>query len=64
MEKTMDKIVASGKSKRICLSRALRSTAVLRIHGITVTLGVELKNNVKQCMVAEIYSGKSIQRRC
>ena len=48
MEKTMDKIVASGKSQEDLYIRVQKFTAVLQIHGITVTSVLSLKNNVKK----------------
>ncbi len=57
MEKTMEKIVALAKARGFVYPGS-------EIYGGLGNLGVELKNNVKACMVAEIHSGDSVQRRC
>lgn len=63
VEKTMDKIVALAKSRGFVYpgSEIYGGLANTWDYG---NLGVELKNNVKRCMVEEIYSGESVQRRC
>ena len=62
MEKTMDKIVALAKSRGFVYPGS-EIYGPGQFMGLR-QLGVELKNNVKTCMVAEIYSGKPVQRRC
>ena len=63
MEKTMDKIIALAKARGFVYpgSEIYGGLANTWDYG---NLGVELKNNVKTCMVAEIYSGIPIQCRC
>ena len=62
-EKTMDKIVALAKSRGFVYpgSEIYGGLANTWDYG---NLGVELKNNVKKSMVAEVYTGVSIQCRC
>ena len=63
MEKTMDKIVTLAKARGFIYpgSEIYGGLANTWDYG---NLGVELKNNVKKGMVAEVYRGKSLQRRC
>ena len=63
MEKTMDKIVALAKARGFVYpgSEIYGGLANTWDYG---NLGVELKNNVKKRMVAEIRTGESLQRRC
>ena len=63
MEKTMDKIVAVAKSRGFVYpgSEIYGGLANTWDYG---PLGVELKNNVKKDMVAEIRDGEPAQRRC
>ena len=63
MEKTMDKIIALAKARGFVYpgSEIYGGLANTWDYG---NLGVELKNNVKRSMVAEIYSGIPIQCRC
>ena len=63
MEKTMDKIVAVAKSRGFVYpgSEIYGGLANTWDYG---NLGVELKNNVKKSMVAEIRHGEPVQRRC
>ena len=63
MEKTMDKIVAVAKSRGFVYpgSEIYGGLANTWDYG---PLGVELKNNVKKDMVAEIRHGEPAQRRC
>ena len=60
MEKTMDKIVALAKSRGFVYpgSEIYGGLANTWDYG---NLGVELR---KKSMVAEIHSGKPLQRRC
>ena len=62
MEKTMEKIVALAKARGFVYpgSEIYGGLANTWDYG---NLGVELKNNVKKCMVAEVRSGKSVQCR-
>ena len=63
MEKTMDKIVALAKARGFVYpgSDIYGGLANTWDYG---NLGVELKKQCKKSMVAEIYPGKSVQRRC
>ena len=63
MEKTMDKIVALAKSRGFVYpgSEIYGGLANTWDYG---NLGVELKEQRKKSMVAEIHSGKPLQRRC
>ena len=63
MEKTMEKIVALAKARGFVYpgSEIYGGLANTWDYG---NLGVELKNNVKRSMVAEIHSGVSVQCRC
>ena len=63
MEKTMDKIVALAKSRGFVYpgSEIYGGLANTWDYG---NLGVETEKQCKTCMVAEIYSGKPVQRRC
>ena len=63
MEKTMEKIVALAKARGFVYpgSEIYGGLANTWDYG---NLGVELKNNVKTRMVAEIYSGIPLQCRC
>ena len=60
MEKTMEKIVALAKSRGFVYpgSEIYGGLANTWDYG---NLGVELKNNVKKSLVAEIRAGESIQ---
>ena len=63
MEKSMEKIVALAKARGFVYpgSEIYGGLANTWDYG---NLGVELKNNVKTCLVAEIRTGKPIQRWC
>ena len=63
MEKTMDKIVALAKSRGFIYpgSEIYGGLANTWDYG---PIGVELKNNVKKSLVAEIRYRKPIQCRC
>ena len=63
MEKTMDKIVALAKARGFVYpgSEIYGGLANTWDYG---NLGVELKNNVKKSMVAEIRTGIPLQCRC